>query len=88
MLIREPELAYNTENKRMPRRGKAYNGSYNNGSVKPQRKKREAEEKLVYDVVVDDIFKTKNYWVDALAGYRNMTQLHSDVAIYMYCIFQ
>ena len=42
MLIREPELGYNTENKRLPRGGRArqlqqeerlYDGSYTNGHV-------------------------------------------------------
>ena len=97
MLIREPELAYNTENKRMPRRGRRYEGSYStgtyNGKDKPekpsQRKKRDADEQLVYDVVVDDFFKTKKYWVDVLEGFRkDMTQLHSELAMYIYCIFQ
>merc|ERR1719244_2571352 len=35
MLIREPELAYNDENKRLPREGRArgqYHGNYNSGT--------------------------------------------------------
>ena len=52
MLIREPELGYNTENKRVPRGGRArkfyYSGSYQTGHAanktlaRSSRKKREA----------------------------------------------
>merc|ERR1712106_731752 len=52
MLIREPELGYNKDNKRVPRTGRIlgarqqYTGSYSTGTYngKDSRKKREAED--------------------------------------------
>lgn len=94
-MIREPELAYNTENKRIPRRGRKrqYSGSYSTGTydgkAQMTRGKREAEEELIHDVVIDDFFRTKSYWIEVLEGFRkDMTNLHSEVALYIYCIFQ
>eukprot|EP00091_Calanus_sinicus_P004446 TRINITY_DN14767_c0_g1_i2.p1 TRINITY_DN14767_c0_g1~~TRINITY_DN14767_c0_g1_i2.p1 ORF type:complete len:187 (-),score=31.59 TRINITY_DN14767_c0_g1_i2:126-686(-) len=94
MLIREPELAYNTENSRMPRTGRnrQYSGSYQSGTYngKPTlRKKRDAEKELIHDVVVDDFLTTKSYWVEVLDGFKeDMSKLHSELALYIYCIFQ
>jgi len=93
MLIREPELAYNAENKRLPREGRArgqYHGNYNSGTYNGKAqlqlarlKKREATE----DVPVDPFMKTKEYWMDVLDGFReDMSALHQDLALYMYCM--
>merc|ERR1719334_1642628 len=92
MLIREPELAYNTGNKRLPREGRArgqYHGNYNSGTYNGKAqlqlarlKKREAIE----DVPVDPFMKTKEYWMDVLDGFKeDMSALHQDLALYMYC---
>ena len=94
MLIREPELAYNTGNKRIPRGGRnvlrEYNGSYNTGSIKPLRKKRAAEDEMDhYRDVVDKAFNTKAYWIEVLEGFhQDMTSLHSEMALFIYCISQ
>jgi len=96
MLIREPELAFNTENKRMPRQGRSRQytgtttyaaGTYNGKAELKQ--KRAAEEEDNHAVDIDDVFRTKGYWVEVLAGFRkDMTKLHSELALYIYCIFQ
>jgi len=98
MMIREPELSYNENNRRIPRQGRArYEGSYNNGNsynngrTKEQlklaafRKKREAEEKLEVTTTKPPL-DTKAYWMETLEGFRSMTDIHPDMAVYMYCM--
>ena len=96
MLIREPELGYNTENQRQPRGGRAvqrafYSGSYHNGHTvnstlaadsSNQRRltKRDAEEE-------ENSMHSKTYWVDLLNGFAEMTDpISSDLALFLYCM--
>jgi len=101
ILIREPTLAYNTENKRVPRGGRALhhdyvNGhtSYNTGNAKPQRyaliHKRAAEEGNEKPILENDSeanYSSKTYWVDLFDGYAKMTDpVKSDLALFLYCM--
>jgi len=85
MLIREPELGYNKDNKRVPRTGRIlsryYSGTYSIGHA-PQRKKREAED--------DDevIMHSGAYWTSLFKGFsdEDMKQTHSDLGLFLYCM--
>ena len=97
MLIREPELEYNTENKRRPRGGRAVNygtGTGYNGVVivggKEEKKKtkraaeKEGEENPMITEVADF---SKSYWVDLFDGFAGMTDpVSSDLALFLYCM--
>jgi len=101
MLIREPELAYNTKNKRVPRGGRNLqddnytNGivSYTYGSSAPhvmmhkRAADKEGEEKLMIEENSEVTFHSKTRWVDHLNGYAEMTNTASpDVALFLYCM--
>jgi len=96
MLIREPELEYNTENKRRPRGGRArYTGeihTYTNGKVEQskevQRYKRAAEKEEEEDPVITEVADfSKSYWVDLFDGFAGMTDpVSSDLALFLYCM--
>jgi len=96
MLIREPDLAYNTKNKRVPRGGRRLKEDYTNGQVsytygsgKPQQRRKraadkEGEEKPMFEEVTHH---SKTRWVDHLNGYAEMTNTASpDVALFLYCM--
>merc|ERR1712209_286261 len=95
MLIREPELAYNTENKRRPRGGRRYSGSYNIGSIKrpgqtiPQYQRRDADEEHQAidheDPEVAD--HSREYWVNLFSSFSDMTDdITSDLALFLFCM--
>ena len=97
MLIREPELGYNTENKRMPRGGRAkkfyYSGSYETGHASNKtlaassRKKREAGDEVMMDENTKVILHSKVWWTDLLDGFAEMTDpVSSDLALFLYCM--
>ena len=100
MLIREPELAYNTKNKRVPRGGRNLqddnytNGyvsyTYGNGGPQERRKRaadEEEEEKLMLEENSEVTYHSKTHWVDHLNGYAEMTNTASpDVALFLYCM--
>ena len=94
MLIREPELEYNTENKRRPRGGRArYTGethNYTNGKVEEvkERYKRAAEKEEEEDLVITEVANySKSYWVDLFNGFAGMTDpVSSDLALFLYCM--
>jgi len=96
MLIREPELEYNTENKRRPRGGRAlplelYNGSYRKGyktGSGSSTKKRAAEKEEEEDPVITEVANySKSYWVDLFNGFAGMTDpVSSDLALFLYCM--
>ena len=96
MLIREPELEYNTENKRRPRGGRAlpgelYNGSYRKGyrtGSGSSTKKRAAEKEEEEDLVITEVANySKSYWVDLFNGFAGMTDpVSSDLALFLYCM--
>ena len=94
MLIREPELEYNTENKRRPRGGRAlplelYNGSYRKGyKTGSSTTKRAAEKEEEEDPVITEVADfSKSYWVDLFDGFAGMTDpVSSDLALFLYCM--
>jgi len=93
MLIREPELGYNTENKRVPRKGRArqgYEGSYSTGTgyrgqatlSKSLLQKREAGDENENQGKHD-----KKYWNNLFQGFDDdMEKTYSDLAMFLYCI--
>ena len=102
MLTREPELAYNTENKRMPRGGRARGGfytgttSYAVGSIKPQKRDAEGtsdEEKEDAPMMIQEdsvgTYHSKTYWVNLFNGFAEMTDpISSDLALFLYCMLK
>ena len=93
MLIREPELGYNTENKRVPRGGRArtfYKGSYKTGHAskdKVQKRVAELEEDLMITVDSEVTLHSKIYWVNLFNGFAEMTDpISSDLALFLYCM--
>jgi len=102
ILIREPTLAYNTENKRVPRGGRALHHGYTNGHTytngnsmeQAQRyaliHKRAAEEGNEKPILENDSevnYSSKTYWVDLFDGYAKMTDpVKSDLALFLYCM--
>merc|ERR1719341_1408251 len=97
MLIREPELGYNTENKRVPRGGRArkfyYSGSYQTGHAanktlaRSSRKKREAEDEVMIEENGKVTLHSKAWWADLLDGFAEMTDpVSSDLALFLYCM--
>jgi len=95
MLIREPELEYNTENKRRPRGGRARFagyaiGTYNGSGRVREVAKRAAEKEREEDPVITDIndySKSKSYWVDLFNSFAQMTDpVSSDLALFLYCM--
>merc|ERR1712212_1469407 len=77
MLIREPELGYNTENSRLPRGGRArgaYTGSYKRFKIKLKRSADdEGEEDTMIDVNSGVTDHSKTYWVDLFNSLTEMT---------------
>jgi len=95
MFIREPELAYNTENKRQPRGGRRYSGSYNIGSIKrpgqtiPQYQRRDAdEEHQTIDHEDSEVADhSREYWVNLFSSFSDMTDdITSDLALFLFCM--
>merc|ERR1711872_542626 len=93
MLIREPELAYNTENKRRPRGGRRrYEGSYVVGSIKKPgqtRQQRDAdEEHQAIDHEVSEVADhSREYWVNLFSSFSDMTDdITSDLALFLFCM--
>ena len=93
MLIREPELGYNTDNKRVPRGGRArtfYKGSYKTGHAskdKVQKRVAELEEDLMITVDSEVTLHSKIYWVNLFNGFAEMTDpISSDLALFLYCM--
>ena len=92
MLIREPELGYNTENKRVPRGGRArafyYSGSYETGhgsGGKVLQQKREAKDELMIEETTKVALHSKAWWVNLLNGFAEMTDpVSSDLALFLY----
>ena len=88
MLIREPELASTPRTKGCRDKGGIDStqellhtaGTYNGKAM--LRQKRAVEEEGIHDVDTDDVFRTKGYWVEVLAGFRkDMTKLHYEVTL-------
>jgi len=99
LLIREPELGYNTENKRLPRGGRSkdfYNGSYNTGhaaKLEPQRilEKRDAQEHMEESVTILADMKgdrhSHAYRVKLFDGFAEMNgSVSTDLALFLYCM--
>ena len=92
MFIREPELAYNTENKRRPRGGRRYSGSYVFGSIKKPgqtRQQRDAdEEHQAIDHEDSEVADhSREYWVNLFSSFSDMTDdITSDLALFLFCM--
>ena len=94
MLIREPEFGYNTENKRVPRGGRArafyYSGSYETGhgsGGKVLQQKREAKDELMIEETTKVTLHSEAWWVNLLNGFAEMTDpVSSDIALFLYCM--
>merc|ERR1719318_978912 len=93
MLIREPELAYNTENKRRPRGGRRYYGRRRR-SIKPElqgptRQQRDAdEEHQAIDHEDSEVADhSREYWVNLFSSFSDMTDdITSDLALFLFCM--
>merc|ERR1719328_424192 len=95
MLIREPELAYNTENKRRPRGGRRYYGRRRRRrSIKPElqgptRQQRDAdEEHQAIDHEDSEVADhSREYWVNLFSSFSDMTDdITSDLALFLFCM--
>jgi len=97
MLIREPELEYNTENKRRPRGGRAlnygrgYRRGYGTGTgtgKEESKTKRAAEKEGEENPMITEVTDfSKSYWVDLFNGFAGMTDpVSSDLALFLYCM--
>ena len=85
MLIREPELEYNTENKRMPRGGRARAMYY--GKREDEDEEREALDEVMIEENIKAPLHSKAWWTNLLAGFAEMTEpVSSDLALFLYCM--
>ena len=86
MLIREPELGYNKDNKRVPRAGRMLRARYKWDPVKAAQilaqKRREAKAE-------DEVMMhSREYWTNLFLGFSGdyMKQTHSDLGLFLYCM--
>jgi len=102
LLIREPELGYNTENKRLPRGGRSKDFSYNTGEsyynghaakVEAQRilEKRDAQEHTEESVTILADMKGDRrlhaYRVKLFDGFAEMNgSVSTDLALFLFCM--
>jgi len=100
MLIREPELAYNTENKRKPRGGRQYCETCSGGpdvfadpnsieSLRQLRKRSAEDEDEGEDLMTEenDAVHSKRHWVNLFNGFADMTaSISPDLALFLYCM--
>jgi len=97
LLIREPDLGYNTENQR-PRGGRArgYWGYKTGSSYSTGSGTKEQAKKLIQKRAADSEGEEENsevsrhsatYWVDLFNGFAEMTDpVSSDLALFLYCM--
>jgi len=100
ILIREPNLAYNTDNKRVPRGGRALQNDYTNGHVSYingnvggrqhaliQKRAAEEEGEPIVENDSEFTYRSKTGWVDLFNGYAKMTEpVKTDLALFLYCM--
>ena len=85
MLIREPELEYNTENKRMPRGGRARAMYY--GKREAEAEEREALDELMIEENTKVPLHSKAWWTNLLDDFASMTDpVSSDLALFLFCM--
>ena len=87
MLIREPELGYNTENKRNPGRVRAEYMSYG------KREAKDEERKALDEVMIEENTKaplhSKAWWTNLFNGFAmnlRTDPVSSDLALFLYCM--
>ena len=93
MLIREPELAYNTENKRRPRGGRRYYGRRRR-SIKPelqgptwQQRDADEEHQAIDHEDSEVADHSREYWVNLFSSFSDMTDdITSDLALFLFCM--
>jgi len=101
MLIREPELAFNTENKRIPRGGRQYSycrasccgcgcdGCDPNSkeSILARAKRAAEKDEEEEEEIEEKSDQSKAYWVNLFNRFDEMTdEVSNDLALFLYCI--
>jgi len=85
MLIREPELEYNKENKRLPRGGRSRAMYY--GKREAGDEEREVLDEVMIEENAEVPIHSKAWWTNLFDSFAEMTDpVSSDLALFLYCM--